>query len=100
MLGTTTMRLVKADVGTTVEASVPSPDGRTRTSSYKVVGAAVFPPDFGAGGLQRGLHSSTARRARPAASPATSSRSNERHPPCRSWGEGAPYQYWADIGLG
>jgi hypothetical protein len=53
-LGTTTMRLVHASVGSTVRVSAPSPDGGTRHSVYKVVGTAAFPPDFGAGGLGTG----------------------------------------------
>jgi ABC-type lipoprotein release transport system permease subunit len=53
-LGATTMRLVNAHVGSTVRVSAPSPDGGTRISSYKVVGVAAFPPDFGAGGLGTG----------------------------------------------
>ena len=53
-LGPTTMRLVGTHVGSTVRVSVPSPVGGTRTSTYKVVGSAAFPPDFGAGGLGTG----------------------------------------------
>ena len=53
-LGAATMRLVHTHVGSTVRVSVPSPDGGTRVSSYRVVGAAAFPPDFGAGGLGTG----------------------------------------------
>ncbi len=53
-LGPTTMRLVGTHVGSTVRVSAPSPAGGTRTSTYKVVGSAAFPPDFGAGGLGTG----------------------------------------------
>ena len=53
-LGATTMRLVGAHVGSTVRVSAPSPEGGTRNSTYKVVGTAAFPPDFGAGGLGTG----------------------------------------------
>jgi hypothetical protein len=53
-LGAATMRLVGTHVGSTVRVSVPSPDGGTRISNYKVVGTEAFPPDFGAGGLGTG----------------------------------------------
>jgi hypothetical protein len=53
-LGTATLRLVNAHMGSEVRVAVPSPEGGTRASSYKVVGAAAFPPDFGAGGLGTG----------------------------------------------
>jgi hypothetical protein len=53
-LGATTMRAVHAHVGSTVAVSAPRPGGGTRTSSYRVVGTTVFPPDFGAGGLGTG----------------------------------------------
>jgi hypothetical protein len=53
-LGANTMRAVHAQVGSTVAVSAPRPGGGTRTSSYRVVGTTVFPPDFGAGGLGTG----------------------------------------------
>jgi hypothetical protein len=53
-LGTSTMRLVGTYVGSTVRVSASRPAGGTRTSTYKVVGSAVFPPDFGASGLGTG----------------------------------------------
>jgi hypothetical protein len=53
-LGATTMRAVHAHVGSTVAVSAPRPGGGSRTSSYRVVGTTVFPPDFGAGGLGTG----------------------------------------------
>jgi ABC-type lipoprotein release transport system permease subunit len=53
-LGATTMRAVHARIGATVTVSAPRPGGGTRTSSYRVVGTTVFPPDFGAGGLGSG----------------------------------------------
>jgi hypothetical protein len=53
-LGATTMRTVHAHVGSTVAVSAPTPGGGSRTSSYRVVGTTVFPPDFGAGGLGTG----------------------------------------------
>ena len=53
-LGATTMRALHVHVGSAVAVSVPSPDGGSRTSSFRVVGTTVFPPDFGAGGLGTG----------------------------------------------
>ena len=53
-LGATTMRAVHAHVGSVVAVSAPRPGGGSRTSSYRVVGTTVFPPDFGAGGLGTG----------------------------------------------
>jgi hypothetical protein len=53
-LGATTMRAVHAHVGSIVAVSAPNPGGGSRTSSYRVVGTTVFPPDFGAGGLGTG----------------------------------------------
>ena len=53
-LGATTMRAVHAHVGSAVAVSAPRPGGGSRTSSYRVVGTTVFPPDFGAGGLGTG----------------------------------------------
>jgi hypothetical protein len=53
-LGATTMRAVHVHVGSTVAVSAPTPGGGALTSSYRVVGTTVFPPDFGAGGLGTG----------------------------------------------
>jgi FtsX-like permease family len=53
-LGATTMSAVHAHVGSTVAVSAPTPGGGAHTSSYRVVGTTVFPPDFGAGGLGTG----------------------------------------------
>jgi hypothetical protein len=53
-LGATTMRAVHAHVGSAVAVSVPRPGHGWRTSSFRVVGTMVFPPDFGAGGLGTG----------------------------------------------
>ena len=53
-LGATTMRVVHAHVGSIVAVSAPRPGGGALTSSYRVVGTTVFPPDFGAGGLGTG----------------------------------------------
>jgi ABC-type lipoprotein release transport system permease subunit len=53
-LGTTTMRQVGAHVGSTVRVSSPRPQGGTRTSMFRVVGTAVFPPDFAGAGLGTG----------------------------------------------
>ncbi len=53
-MGTGTLREVGAHVGSVVRVSVPSAHGGTRTSAYRVVGVASFPPDFGTGGLGTG----------------------------------------------
>jgi hypothetical protein len=53
-LGASTLRLVGSRVGSTVRIRVPTAEGRTRESAYKVVGTSAFPPDFGAGGLGTG----------------------------------------------
>jgi hypothetical protein len=53
-LGAATMRTLHAHVGSVVAVSAPRPGGGSRTSSYRVVGTTVFPPDFGAGGLGTG----------------------------------------------
>jgi ABC-type lipoprotein release transport system permease subunit len=50
-LGEATLRQVGARVGSFVRVTSPTPQGGTRTSSFRVVGTAVFPPDFSAGGL-------------------------------------------------
>ncbi len=53
-LGASTMRQVGAHVGSLVHVSVTGGRGRVRTSSYRVVGTATFPPDFGVDGLGTG----------------------------------------------
>jgi hypothetical protein len=53
-MGEATLRQVGARVGSVVRVTSPTPQGGTRTSSFRVVGTAVFPPDFGAGGLGLG----------------------------------------------
>jgi len=53
-LGATTMRALHTHIGAAVAVSAPRPGGGSRTSSYRVVGTTVFPPDFGAGGLGTG----------------------------------------------
>ena len=53
-LGATTMRALHTHLGAAVAVSAPRPGGGSRTSSYRVVGTTVFPPDFGAGGLGTG----------------------------------------------
>ncbi len=53
-MGKKTLREVGAHLGSVVKASVPRPDGGTRTARYRVVGVTSFPPDFGTGGLGTG----------------------------------------------
>jgi hypothetical protein len=53
-LGATTMRALHTTIGSTVSVSAPSPDGGTRTTTFRVVGTMVFPPDFGGSGLGTG----------------------------------------------
>jgi ABC-type antimicrobial peptide transport system permease subunit len=53
-MGAATLRQAGAHVGSVVRVSVPSARGRTRTSTYRVVGVTSFPPDFGTGGLGTG----------------------------------------------
>jgi FtsX-like permease family len=53
-LGVTTMRTLRAHVGSVLAVSAPKPGGGSRTSSYRVVGTTVLPPDFGSGGLGTG----------------------------------------------
>ena len=53
-LGVKTMQLAHTAVGATVRVTVPIPGGASRTSDFRVVGLASFPPDFGAVGLDRG----------------------------------------------
>ena len=58
-LGASTLRIVGAHLGSTVQVVAPSPEGGARRSSYRVVGTSAFPPDFGAGGLGTGAIFST-----------------------------------------
>ncbi|HLI57045.1 MAG TPA: FtsX-like permease family protein, partial [Actinomycetota bacterium] len=53
-LGVKTMQLAHTAVGSMVQVTIPVPGGATRTSAFRVVGLASFPPDFGAVGLDRG----------------------------------------------
>ncbi len=53
-MGKKTLRDVGAHLGSVVKASVPRPEGGTRTSLYRVVGITSFPPDFATGGLGTG----------------------------------------------
>jgi hypothetical protein len=53
-MGAATLREVGAHVGSVVRVSVPYAHGGTRTSTYRVVGTTVFPPDLGTGGLGTG----------------------------------------------
>jgi hypothetical protein len=53
-LGVKTQRDVGAHVGSVVRVTAPLPSGGERTSPYRVVGVASFPPDFGVVGLDRG----------------------------------------------
>ncbi|HUB69971.1 MAG TPA: FtsX-like permease family protein [Acidimicrobiales bacterium] len=53
-LGTTTLRQVGAHIGSEVTVTLPTPTGGTRSERFRVVGSAVFPPDFGTGRLGAG----------------------------------------------
>ncbi len=53
-LGASTMRALHTHVGSAVVVTAPTPGGGSHTSSFRVVGTTVFPPDFGAGGLGTG----------------------------------------------
>ena len=53
-LGPATMRQARAHVGSLVQVTVTTPAGGTRTASFRVVGQASFPSDFGTGGLGTG----------------------------------------------
>jgi hypothetical protein len=53
-LGPATMRQTRANVGSVVQVTVTTPAGSTRTASFRVVGQASFPSDFGTGGLGTG----------------------------------------------
>jgi hypothetical protein len=52
-LGATTLRQLGVHVGSVVRVSVPQAQGEARTSSFRIVGTAVFPPN-GLGGLGSG----------------------------------------------
>jgi len=54
VLGTTTLHQVGATVGSSVRVTVQAPGGGTRTVSFRVVGTASFPGQFGLGGLGTG----------------------------------------------
>ncbi len=53
-LGNTTLHQVGARVGSKVRVTLQSPTGGTTTASFRVVGTASFPSDFGLGGLGTG----------------------------------------------
>jgi hypothetical protein len=53
-LGETTLHQVGAHVGSFVHATFQLPTGGTRSASFRVVGTASFPSDFGLGGLGTG----------------------------------------------
>jgi hypothetical protein len=53
-LGTKTMHVAGAHVGSVVRVGVPLSGGGVQTSLFRVVGTASFPPDFGVVGLSQG----------------------------------------------
>jgi FtsX-like permease family len=53
-LGTSTLRELGVHIGSLVRVTAPGPGGSRRTAAYRVVGTAVFPPDFGSSGLGAG----------------------------------------------
>jgi hypothetical protein len=53
-LGETTLRQVGAHVGSLVHVTLEEPTGGTAVASFRVVGTASFPSDFGLGGLGTG----------------------------------------------
>jgi hypothetical protein len=53
-LGDTTLHQVGAHLGSIVHVTFQVPSGGTRTASFRVVGTASFPSDFGLGGLGTG----------------------------------------------
>jgi hypothetical protein len=53
-LGTKTMHDAGAHVGSVVRVGVPLSGGGVQTSTFRVVGTASFPPDFGVVGLSQG----------------------------------------------
>jgi ABC-type lipoprotein release transport system permease subunit len=53
-LGSTTLRQLRAHVGSVVTVKMQAPDGVARTNSFRVVGTAAFPGQFDLGGLGAG----------------------------------------------
>jgi hypothetical protein len=53
-LGDTTLHQVGAHLGSHVHVALQEPSGGTRVASFRVVGSASFPSDFGLGGLGTG----------------------------------------------
>lgn len=53
-LGSKTLHQAHAQLGSSVKVTVSLPGGGSRTSMFRVVGIAAFPPDFGVVGLNRG----------------------------------------------
>jgi hypothetical protein len=53
-LGVKTLHQTHARIGSVVHVAVPLADGGVRTSPFRVVGTASFPPDFGVVGLNSG----------------------------------------------
>ena len=53
-LGASTMRRIRAHVGSVVRVAVTAPDGTPRTARFRVVGLVPFPGDFATGGLGTG----------------------------------------------
>jgi hypothetical protein len=54
ILGSTTLRQVGAHVGSLVNVSMAGSAGHTESHTYRVIGTAVFPPDFESQGLGTG----------------------------------------------
>lgn len=54
VLGRSTMREVGAHVGSVVRVTEPSSGGGIRSGTFRVVGTAVFPPDFNGQGMGSG----------------------------------------------
>ncbi len=54
ILGSTTLRQVGAHVGSSVTVGVAGSSGHTQSRTYRVIGTAVFPPDFNSQGLGTG----------------------------------------------
>jgi len=59
-LGASTMRRVRAHIGSVVQLGVTAPDGTARRARFRVVGLVSFPSDFGTGGLGTGAALTTA----------------------------------------
>lgn len=53
-LGSKTMRQVGATIGSPVRVAIPLPSGATQVTTFRVVGTATFPPDFGIVGFDTG----------------------------------------------